>query len=508
MALVSLWKRVRLGVWSGLFGALALIAFSLVLRWATGVGTLPELLGDRVAPLLGIPIFFWMIGFFGGYVHLKEFGIVSILLNELVAGLLFGLLYLWLQRSAPAKARTRLVGAVALAFALVIAFLWGNLSTNYYGVPPTMARLASLAGLALSAAVFAMAILWWNRVLGAEPQASNPQRRAVLVGGASSVLTLLSVSLLAYFYRVSTYSYDGKVNAGPDLPTVTPNDDFYSVTKNNVDPDPTTAVWGLEVHGHVQTPLKLHLGDLRGMPQITQQTTLQCISNPTGGTLSSNGAWTGVALSELLGRAGASEKAQQVMLHGADGFVDAIPIDAARHPYTLVVHQMNGGDLPPHHGYPVRLIVPGYVGEKSVKWLTGIEVREVPGEGFYERQGWGPHFAIENASRFDAPEGDDDVKVNEQVELKGTAFAGDRGVRAVQVSTDGGDTWVTADLTYPGTQLTWAQWHYLWTPKEAGDLTLSVRCIDGLGSIQSGEKRFPGPGQASGYHELNLTVKA
>ncbi len=512
MNLKSLWRPLRLGLGSGLFGALILIVVSLILRWAVGTGTLPELLGDRIAPLLGLHLFFFLIGFMRSYRLLKEVGILSMVANEFAAGVFFGLLLVWLQHRAPAKARTRFIAAIFAVFALVTAFIWGNLRTNYLGLPPSSARSASVAALALSAVLFTVAILWANRQLNSandlRTQPTDTRRRAIFVGAGSFALALFNVAAFAGFYRIASYGYDGNVNEGDDLPPVTPNDAFYSVTKNNVDPDPTLKVWALEVYGKVQKPLKLHLSDLRGMTQITQQATLQCISNPIGGTLSSNGVWTGVPLTELLARCGASDRTKQVMLHGADGFVDAIPIEAARHPYTLVVHQMNGVDIPQIHGYPVRLIVPGYVGEKSVKWLTGIEVREVPGEGFYEEQGWGPHFAIENDSRFDAPGSGSDVKVGDKVELKGTAFCGDRGVRAVQVSTDDGDTWSTAQLTYPGTKLTWAQWSYTFIPRKAGDINLSVRSVDGLGAIQSDDKHGPGPGQSSGLHQISLTANA
>ena len=492
---------------------MALIASSLVLRWIAGIGTLPELLGDRIAPMLGLHIFFSLIGFFRSYALLKQFGIVSMLANELLAGVVFGLLYSWLQHKDTPKARGRFVAAVTVAFVAVTAFLWGNLITNYLGLPPRTARTVSVFGLALTAMAFTAAILWANRLLTRPtreyaPEAADHSRRTVLLGGAGTALTLFSLGALWHFFRVGTYSYDGTVNAGPNLPPVTPNDKFYSVTKNNVDPTPKVGAWGLEVKGNVRTPLKLRLADLEKMQSFDQQTTLQCISNPVGGNLSSNAIWTGVSLRTLLDQAGASDKAKQIMFFGADGFVDTIPIEAANHPYTLVVHKMNGADLPEHHGFPVRLIVPGYVGEKSVKWLTGIEVREEPGDGFYEKQGWGPHFEIENSSRFDAPAADAEFKVNQPAQLKGTAFGGDRGVRAVQITLDGGDTWKTAEITYPGTRLTWAQWVYNFVPKEADDFTATVRCIDGLGGIQSDVKHGPGPGQVSGQPDLDFTVKA
>ena len=152
------WKRYGAGVWSGLFAALMLVTVSLVLRWSLGIGTLLELLGDRIAPLLGLHLFFFLIGFFQSYVRLKEFGIVSMLLNEVGAGVIFGLLYAWLARRDAAKAKMRLYGAVGIAFIGLTVFLWGNLITNYFGLRPAQARPLSIAGLLVSAVLFAWAI--------------------------------------------------------------------------------------------------------------------------------------------------------------------------------------------------------------------------------------------------------------------------------------------------------------------------------------------------------------
>lgn len=195
------------------------------------------------------------------------------------------------------------------------------------------------------------------------------------------------------------------------------------------------------------------------------------------------------------------------MFHGADGFIDDLPYDKAMHPQTLVAFEMNGQPLPQRHGYPARLIVPGYVGEKSIKWLTKVELRRKPGEGFYEQQGWSPQFTINNSSRFDTTF-DDPLHVGQRLVIKGTAFAGDRGVREVEVSTDNEKSWSPAEITNRGSDLAWVQWRFPWQPKAAGEVTLSVRCVDGNGGLQSGEKRNSGPEPAKGYHQVKAKIKA
>ena len=235
---------------------------------------------------------------------------------------------------------------------------------------------------------------------------------------------------------------------------------------------------------------------------------MQCISNTVGGALNSNAVWKGVPLREVLAAVGISPSAKQVMFHGADGFTDDLPIDKALHPQTLLVFQMNGQELPQRHGFPLRLIVPGFVGEKSVKWLTRVEVREHPGKGFYEQQGWGPQFTINNSARFDAPDFQRPVQVGQRTVIKGTAFAGDRGVRDVEVSTDGGKTWAKAEITYRGSKLAWVQWRFPWKPEMPGKVMLAVRCIDGTGEVQDGRRKSPGPEPARGYQEVVANVQA
>ncbi len=501
------WKHLRAAVGSGLFAALVLIAVSLLLRVLFGIGTLPELLSDRTAVMFNLPIFFRLIGLLG-YTPLKQIGIVSILANELAGGAAFGLLLYWLMEKRPTQARRIVMGLAVLGYLGLVGFLWGNLRTNYFGHPPSTARLLSLLDLAVCAAAFVWALFAGYSFLTAPAAKEQAGRRALLLGGGSFALTAFSGSLLTYFYKIASYTYDGTTNSGDDLPAVTPNESYYGVTKNNVDPTPKPNDWALEVFGNVRKPLKLTLAEIDAMPSFDQVTTLQCISNPVGGNLSSNAVWTGTPLKRILDMAGISPKTMQIMMHGADGFVDEMPLEAALHPYTIVAHKMNGVTIPSHHGYPVRLIVPGYVGEKSVKWLTGLQVREHDGKGFYEQQGWGPHFAIENTSRFDAPDDGSDVKVGEPVDLHGEAYCGDRGVRAVQLSFDDGDTWQTAEITYAGTQITWVQWKYSWTPKDAGDVSVRVRSIDRRGGIQSDVGHGPGPGQSGGQHTISLTAKA
>ena len=218
---------------------------------------------------------------------------------------------------------------------------------------------------------------------------------------------------------------------------------------------------------------------------------------------------------DLLNEAGVQEGAVEVKLYGADGYTDTFSIEKAMEPTTMVAYLMNGEPLAERHGYPARLVVPGLFGEKNVKWVTGIEVIDHDGKGFYETQGWGPNFEVPTRSDIFAPKRtrhsgkdsfDRTLPVNTLVTFKGRAFAGNRGVKQVEISLDDGATWQPTTIDYPGTQLTWVFWSYPWTPTRKGDYMLVCRATDSTGAVQTDEVRGIAPQGATGYHKVKATV--
>ncbi|MGI8478145.1 MAG: molybdopterin-dependent oxidoreductase [Thermomicrobiales bacterium] len=336
-------------------------------------------------------------------------------------------------------------------------------------------------------------------------------RRAVLAGIAGAVLALPSYALMKRLYDRATFAYDGRPFSGPGVTPIAPNDRFYSVTKNVVDPNVDADVWGLEISGLVEHGRRYSFDDLKALPATKQETTLMCISNKTGAGLFSDALWTGVPMADLLHAAGVKPGAVEVKLHAADGYTDTFSIEKALDPTTMVVYQMNGEALPQIHGFPARLVVPGLFGEKNVKWVTGIEVIDHDGKGFYETQGWGPNFEIPTRSDIFAPQwtrgGSGDafngpIRVNQRITIKGRAFAGARGVKSIEISVDGEKTWLPVTIDYPGTKLTWVFWSHVWTPGTAGDYTVTSRAVDGDGVPQSTETRGIVAQGATGYHRV------
>ncbi len=515
---------LALGALSGLVAVLALTLAQALLRLALGVSPPTELIGDRVAPLLGIERFFSLLELFGGYDQLKQFGVGSATLGQLALGVLLGAIYAGLVRRAAGDGDRRasrgpllvLIGVVSALWVVSVVGLWPVLGTNYRGLAPGSARVLTLVATVVSSALFVVVLATSYRLLSSGSRASSGEttaegsasRRAVVVGGLGAGLAIATGGVGTALFRRSTFSYDGLQLAGPGIEPITPNERFYVVTKNVIDPRVRAATWRLEIDGLVERPRSYDLDELRSLPSVRQETTMMCISNGVGGGLQSNAMWTGVPLTELLSTAGLQEGAVEVLVTAVDGYSDSVSIDKAVDPTTLVAYEMNGEALPERHGYPARILVPGLFGEKSVKWVTRVEVVERDVKGFYERQGWGPQFVVPTRARFTEPDLSLPLSVGTVTVLRGTAFAGDRGVTSVEVSTDDARTWEPAELEYSSSPLAWVLWRYDWLPQRAGDVPLLVRATDGNGDVQVGEARDIVPQGATGYHRVMARVQA
>ena len=288
---------------------------------------------------------------------------------------------------------------------------------------------------------------------------------------------------------------------------ITPTESFYHVSKNYFDPTPSREAWRLQVRGLVEQPYALTYAELTGMPPVEVITGMMCISNPVGGGLIGNAAWKGVRLSALLDRAVPKKGVVDVYFEAADGYTDSIPFDKALDPDVVLVWEMNGQPLNYQHGFPARLLVPGIYGMKHGKWITVIELVDYDFKGFWQQpdQGWSDPAPVRTMSRIDVPgAGALDMKKHT---IAGIAFAGDRSISKVEVSTDGGQTWNEAYLKPPLSGTSWAVWGYDWTPPAPGKYKVAVRAADGGGKLQEGRWTEPYPNGATGYHTVTYTVR-
>ena len=268
----------------------------------------------------------------------------------------------------------------------------------------------------------------------------------------------------------------------PSLDTwITPVDRFYTRSHFSEVPDLDASGYHLKVEGAVSSPLSLSYDELRALPSKVVVATLECAGNsrsyvtpPAEGLSFRHGAvgnarWTGVPVSELLSADMLQGTATEVLFEGSDvgeeeeegetlqvRYARSLPLEVAFHADTILAYEMNGEPLQPAHGYPVRLIVPGWYAMASVKWLTRIEVLEEPFEGFFqerryvfinegetERQSWAPVTALRVKSIISRPRHGEVVQPGLYT-IRGNAWSGDREITGVEASTSGGRDWEEA----------------------------------------------------------------
>ena len=542
-------KTLTWGFCAGVLAGLTMLLTMALLRLFLGWPTPTELIFDRIFPLLTVEFFIGSLVRAGGYTPLKLQGVFGALAGQAIVAGLGGVLYGFYLRRRVGRDGARRAGTslfdrrgwpliipgVLAATALFVALLWPTLVTNYRGFPPGIAHLIASLEMLISFSICGLGIMFFYGLLSRPPHAmtagetatmmrrSVGRRRFVALGIGAAVALALG-STLRRLFRIGTFSYDGRQYGGPKVQKITPirpDDQFYQVSKNLIDPDIARDSWRLDIVGQVETPRVYSFADIAAMPAVEQETTLLCISYGVGSGLCSNAIWKGVPLPALLAQAKPKPNVTTVLFRAADGYYETFRFKKAMEPTTLVAYEMNGEPLPRRHGYPLRLIVPGLYGEKNPKWLTRIELLDEAdgrlhrrhGCGFYKEQGWGRQGdAIPTHSRFDAPQVRGDhfeapFQIGKTTELRGMAFGGDRGISKVEISSDDGETWDDAKITKPGTRLSWSLWSYQWTPDEEGETGLVVRATDGNGQLQISEYRDQVPDGATGLHRVRAIVE-
>jgi DMSO/TMAO reductase YedYZ molybdopterin-dependent catalytic subunit len=512
-------KAILAGLVAGLVGGSVITTVMLLLA-ALGVATPLVIIGDRLSVFIPPGPFLSLMGKVGGYNHLKQLGVGSTIGGQLLVAAIGGMVFGFVARRNPARVSamwTMLIFILLPIIAFSIA-LWPVLSTSYVGLPIDVARLVTLVGFALCVFLFERTLVLGfqfltTRKVGKRDYEFSPPigRRAFVLGAIGVAVAGGGIALGRKLYRAAAFSYDGTQYKGGIVEPITPNELFYCVTKNVVDPRVNADLWHLEVNGLAQNHATWGFQDFIGLPAREQETTLMCISNGLDAGLISNAVWKGIPLRDLLERAAPFPNAARVRFHGVDNYTDTIPLEKAMEPTTLLVYQMNGVPLPHRHGYPLRLIVPGYFGEKHVKWLTRIELTDASAKGFYEAQGWGPDFIVPTRSRIDVPDHESQFslgKSSSPIEVKGIAYGGDRGVSRVELSFDDGKSWRDAETYYTGGDLAWSLWKTQWKPDAAGDYILVVRATDGEGDVQEWEEDRGWFSGVTGLHKIVVHVMA
>lgn len=492
-------RALRHGFGWGALAGLVLVALMYLASLVLGVVPLTQALNE---PLLAI-----MPGFVFGFLidtlqHagkvVEEFGLIVVMIVALGA---LGAAWAW-------TARRWHFEYSALAFA---AAGWAVVTVLL--LPVTGQGLLGLDGGPTTPLVWAALFAVYGVVLqlGGKPDesAADPGRRRLVSALPLSIGALsvgaLAIKLVPNWFEAIFLPPEAGLN-GPS-PQLTPIDNFYVVSKNlGGDPNVDGGSWHLQIGGLVDNPISLSLQDLYALPATTEYVTLECISNDVGGFLMSTGIFTGVSLGYLIKQANPRSSGTWAAFKATDGYAESLPMSAVNsEPEILVAYQLDGVPLPPEHGYPARILIPGRYGMKGPKWLTNIDLVDHESGGYWEQQGWDHNAVVRTTSRFDVPRDGDIVKVS-GVTVSGVAFAGTRGIGKVEVSTDGGRSWNDALLTAPLSPLTWVLWSYSWKPSAEGSYQLVVRATDGTGAVQDSSGTPSYPDGAAGYHSIRVDV--
>jgi DMSO/TMAO reductase YedYZ molybdopterin-dependent catalytic subunit len=291
---------------------------------------------------------------------------------------------------------------------------------------------------------------------------------------------------------------------------VTNNDSFYRVAIDIFDPNVVASEWSLALGGMIASPKSYGLSDLQKLPKAQQYSTFVCVSNLVNGGLISNAQWGGVRLSDLFADAGGvSPSAAYVVFHSVDGYTVGIPISKALEPESMLAYEMNGVALPQRHGYPLRAVIPGLYGMMSAKWVKLVELSDSVYLGYWQTRGWNNDATVNTAAFIRVPQDGATVSLSqnsESVLMGGVAYAGDRGISKVEVSTDGGTTWEQATLKQPASKLSWVLWAFEWRPNKTGQYTIYARATDGNNQVQTASQADPFPAGATGYVMSSLNV--
>jgi DMSO/TMAO reductase YedYZ molybdopterin-dependent catalytic subunit len=319
---------------------------------------------------------------------------------------------------------------------------------------------------------------------------------------------------------------------------VTPTAQFYRRSHFSI-PLLDEAVWRLAVGGMVRRPLRLNLHELTQLPAESAVVTLECAGNgralfqpATPGVQWGFGAagtaeWTGPLLAEVLDRAGIEPGAREVIFGGADRgtvegsphqvrFERSMPVRDAMESGALLAYAMNGHPLAARHGYPLRLIVPGWYAVASVKWLTDIRVVADPFRGFFQDD----HYVYEwdGGSRAREPVRLQQVRAmitrpgaGERLAcgsliVRGVAWSGAAPVARVEVSVGGGP-WQKARLVGVAAAHAWQQWEFLVVGLEPGEVSIRARAADLAGQVQPGQPQWNRRGYGANFiHEIKVML--
>lgn len=263
-----------------------------------------------------------------------------------------------------------------------------------------------------------------------------------------------------------------------DFPDFFTKNEDYFVTRIGAVPNINRDTYELEISGLVDNPRSFSLVELQALNLADLPLTIECIGNSVNGKLVSTAMWRGFNLYDLLESLGISEDATGVRYLAADGYYASHTLDQLRTNGVLGALYMNGVEIPPVHGFPLRILNPGYYGVKQPAWVVGIEVIDRPLEDYWEDRGWDTSPPIEIDTKIFFPDYPASVNASQNLRIGGCAFGGTR-VKYVEYTTNGGATWDNATIIQQiDADNVWVFWEINLNFTSTGQLTLHIRATD------------------------------
>jgi DMSO/TMAO reductase YedYZ molybdopterin-dependent catalytic subunit len=338
---------------------------------------------------------------------------------------------------------------------------------------------------------------------------------------------------------VTEQPYNAETPLSALLDELTPLELVY--VRNHFEvPELDATNWSLEIEGAVKEPITIVYTELQKLSSEAVKITLECAGNgrnmmtpqpkgtPWGYGAISVVQFRGTPLSNVLEMAHVDETAVEVVFHGADqgevepgrkeNFVRSLPMDVALNSDTILAWEMNGKPLTAKHGFPLRLVVPGWYGMASVKWLQKITLVSMPFQGFFQNEHYvykeeegtqegEPVRQIRTRSLILDPK-DGSSLSGDEIEIRGIAWSGYEAIAAVELSTDGGAQWLPANVEEPSSRYGVQGWYLKWKPETSGKYQLLCRATDTMGNSQPTSQVWNKLGYGNnGVHAISVIVR-
>jgi DMSO/TMAO reductase YedYZ molybdopterin-dependent catalytic subunit len=456
---------------------------------------------------------------------------IAVGLSAVFGALFFGLMS---RLSGKSAAPLGLIAGAVVGVPLLLISLTVN--PDSAAKPPTAAvwivGLSAAWGMALQAVYGRLAVPDAPDAPAKRVSAEAIDRRTFLirVGGSAAVITVLGAGVSAWLGRESGRQASAVSAGGAALPEGLPNAD------DPVKPVPGTRPEITPVEDHYRidirtTPLviaaegytlpfttrigseseivvkTLTLDEIRAYPATDAYITMSCISNPIGGDLISTTRWTGVSLQRLLADMDIPPSAAYLKIISGDGFDETVSLDLiAADERIMLAYDWDGQPLTAEHGFPLRIHIPDLYGMKQPKWITKIEFISSDEDGYWVRRGWDKVARVRTTSVIDTVYTDALVENPDStiIPIGGIAWAGARGISAVEVRVDGGE-WMPAQVRAPISDRTWQLWRFDWAFSE-GSHTFEVRAFEADGTPQIEARTGVRPSGATGIHSVRERI--